>query len=436
MRVAIVHDWLYTIGGAEKVLAGMLSCFPEADVFCLFDTLSVEDRQRIGVGTTCTSFMQRFNVMRQRHRLFLPLMPLAIEQFDMSGYDVVISSSFAVANGVITGPNQVHLSYVHSPMRYAWDQQHAYLRESKMTRGLRGLLARLLLHRIRLWDVRTAHGVDGYMANSHFVARRIRKTYGRVAEVIYPPVSVPRTLTPCVKENYFLAASRLVPYKNIRAIIEAFKLLPNERLVVAGHGPEAEQLHQIAGPNVSFVGFVEDGELRRLMRHASAFMFAAEEDFGIVPVEAQGEGTPVICLGRGGVLETVRTDCAAPTGLFFNRPEALAIADTVRLFRAEEALFLPANCHRNALRFASSLFVESFRGFVHRHVAAFNAERDAYRAGAQDVNCTTMARNLDYGAPDDPHAGRNRTPAMPLSPPVDHTMITGHDQDYVIELTS
>ena len=434
MRVAIVHDWLYTIGGAEKVLAGMLSCFPDADVFCLFDSLSLEDRQRIGVGTTRTSFMQRFSVMRRRHRLFLPLMPFAIEQFDMSSYDVVISSSFAVANGVITGPNQVHLSYVHSPMRYAWDQQHAYLRESKMAHGLRGLLARLLLHRIRLWDVRTAHAVDGYMANSHFVARRIRKTYGRVAEVIYPPVSVPRTLTPCVKENYFLAASRLVPYKNIRAIVEAFTLLPNERLVVAGDGPEAKHLHQIAGPNVSFVGFVEDGELRRLMRHASAFMFAAEEDFGIVPVEAQGEGTPVICLGRGGVLETVRTDCAAPTGLFFNRPEAPAIADAVRRFRADEASFQSENCHRNALRFASSLFIDRFRSFVHRHVAAFDAERDACRAGAYNVDCTTTACDLDYADPDHLHAGRMS--ATPPSSPVDHTMITGHDQDYVIELTS
>ena len=431
MRVAIVHDWLYTIGGAEKVLAGMLSCFPDADVFCLFDTLSIEDRQRLGLAATRTSFMQRFSITRRRHRLFLPLMPLAIEQFDMSGYDVVISSSFAVANGVITGPNQVHLSYVHSPMRYAWDQQHAYLRESKMTHGLRGLLARLLLHRIRLWDVRTAHGVDGYMANSHFVARRVRKTYGRLAEVIYPPVSVPRTLISCVKENYFLAASRLVPYKNTRAIIEAFNVLPNERLVVAGDGPEAEQLRRIAGPNVSFVGFVEDGELRRLMRHASAFLFAAEEDFGIVPVEAQGEGTPVICLGRGGVVETVRTDCPAPTGLFFDRPEASAIADAVRRFRLQEASFLPTNCHRNALRFASSLFAESFGGFVHRHVAAFNDERDAHRASAYDLGCATIACGLEYAPASEPQAGRNHLPA----PPVDRT-ITKHDQNCAIELTS
>ena len=435
MRVAIVHDWLYTLGGAEKVLAGMLSCFPDADVFCLFDTLSAEERQRIGVSTTRTSFMQRFNVMRRRHRLFLSLMPLAIEQFDMSGYDVVISSSFAVANGVITGPDQVHLSYVHSPMRYAWDQQHAYLRESKMTRGLRGLLARLLLHRIRLWDVRTAHGVDGYMANSHFVARRIRKTYGRAAEVIYPPVTVPRMLTPCIKENYFLAASRLVPYKNIRAIIEAFKLLPDERLIVAGDGPEAEQLRQVAGPNVSFVGFVVDGELRRLMRHALAFMFAAEEDFGIVPVEAQSEGTPVICLGRGGVLETVRADCLAPTGLFFNRPEASAIADAVKRFRTEEASFLPENCHRNALRFASSLFAKNFRDFVHRHMTAFNAERDACRAGAHDMGATT-AYDHRYAKADSLHEGRSRMPVAALASPADYTMLTEHDSDHTIELTS
>ena len=434
MRVAIVHDWLYTLGGAEKVLAGMLSCFPDADVFCLFDTLSAEDRQRIGIGVTRTSFMQRFKIIRRRHRLFLSLMPLAIEQFDLSGYDVVISSSFAVANGVITGPDQVHLSYVHSPMRYAWDQQHAYLRESKMTRGLRGLFARLLLHRVRLWDVRTAHGVDGYIANSHFVARRIRKTYGRPAEVIYPPILVPHTLAPCIKENYFLAASRLVPYKNIRSIIEAFALLPDERLVVAGDGPEAEQLRQIAGPNVRFVGFVVDIELRRLMRHASAFIFAAEEDFGIVPVEAQGEGTPVICLGRGGVLETVRTDCAAPTGLFFNLPAAPAIADAVRRFRAEEASFLPANCHRNALRFTPSLFAKSFQDFVYRHVAAFNAERDASRASAHDISTTTAYDSNDIRV-DNPALGCSRVSAPQLSS-VDYTIITEYDQARTIELTS
>ena len=170
------------------------------------------------------------------------------------------------------------------------------------------------------------------------------------------------------------------------------------------------------------------------MRHASAFMFAAEEDFGIVPVEAQGEGTPVICLGRGGVLETVRTECAAPTGLFFNRPEAPAIADAVRRFRADEASFQSENCHRNALRFASSLFVDRFRSFVHRHVAAFDAERDACRAGAYNVDCTTTACDLDYADPDHLHAGRMS--ATPPSSPVDHTMITVHDQDYVIELTS
>ena len=432
MRVAIVHDWLYTLGGAEKVLAGMLACFPDAEIFCLFDTLPSAERERLGIGKTCTSFMQRFEVMRTRHRLFLPLMPLAVEQFDMSGYDVVISSSFAVANGVITGPDQLHLSYVHSPMRYAWDQQHSYLRESGLTNGLRGLLVRLLLHRMRLWDVRTAHGVDGYMANSHFVARRIRKTYGRTAAVIYPPVAVPNKLPISSKDSYFLAASRLVPYKNVQAIVETFKLLPDERLVVAGDGPEAERLRRIAGPNVRFVGFVEDGELRRLMRRAAAFIFAAEEDFGIVPVEAQGEGTPVICLGRGGVLETVRVDCEAPTGIFFDRVDPQAIAESVRRFRAEEALFLPKNCHLNALRFAAPLFIKCFREFVNHHIATFNAERGIHRAGESKLPTAT---GNDVAKVTDQKACLDRVATTALPHLVNHESDARHEQASLAELT-
>ena len=380
MRVAIVHDWLYTIGGAEKVLAAMLRCFPDAALFCLFDFLTPAERKKIGYESSQVSFLQRLPGVRNHHRLFLPIMPLAIEQLDLAEYDVVISSSYAVAKGVLTGPDQLHLAYVHSPMRYAWDLQHQYLRESGLEHGPRGLLTRFLLHRIRMWDVRTASGPDAYMANSRFIARRIRKIYGRDARVIHPPVKVPAAFRAVRKERHFMTASRLVPYKNVRCIVEAFRQLPAEQLIVVGEGPEADHLRAVAGPNVEFRGFVHDTELRRTMASARAFIFAAEEDFGIVPVEAQSEGTPVLALGRGGARETVRAGGEAPTGLFFNRPEPEAVAEAVRSFILKEASFDPAACHRNAIRFSEKQFQDSFLGFVTEQYEAF-CER-LYSAGS------------------------------------------------------
>ncbi len=356
MRVAIVHDWLYTIGGAERVLAGMMRCYPQADVFCLFDFLTDADRSSIGISTARTSFLQRMPKMRSRHRLYLPLMPIAIEQFDLSAYDLVLSSSYAVAKGVLTGPDQIHVSYVHSPMRYAWDLQHQYLRESNLDRGLRSVFARLLLHSMRMWDVRTAHGVNTYIANSHFIARRIAKTYGRRAEVVYPPVRVPRVLPRAGKRAGFLAVSRLVPYKNVHVIVEAFRELPGETLTVVGDGPEMRRLRAMAGPNVTFAGHIRDSEVQRLQGSARALVFAGEEDFGITMAEAQGRGTPVIALGRGGAREIVVQEGSSPTGLFFDQPTPEAVAEAVRRFISDDSRFTPENCHANALRFAEERF--------------------------------------------------------------------------------
>ena len=372
MKIAIVHDYLYTLGGAEKVLKAILGIYPEADVFCLFDFLSEADREKIGIKSRTVSFLQHMPLARSKHRLYLPLMPMAVEQFDLGRYDLVISSSYAVAKGIITGPDQLHISYVHSPMRYAWDLQHQYLRESGISKGLKSWAARLLLHKLRIWDSRTTHGVDGYVANSFFIARRINKTYGRQAEVIYPPVQVPEMLTPTKKENFFFTASRLVPYKNIHAIVAAFRELPDQKLVVAGLGPELGRLKALAGPNVEFRGFVPDEELRLLMRQAQAFVFAAEEDFGIVPVEAQGEGTPVIALGRGGVRETAIVSGPTPTGIFFDSPEPALIAEAVRQFLREPGRFTAVACHRNAKRFSEAAFENSFRTYVDAQIEQFH----------------------------------------------------------------
>ena len=356
MRVAVVHDWLYLIGGAERVLREILTCYPQADVFTLFDALPEQDKAWIGIKSIKTSFLQRMPFIRTKHRHYLPLMPLAIEQFDLSSYDLVISSSYAVAKGVITGPDQVHVSYIHSPMRYAWDLQHSYLRESRLDRGVMGALVRVMLHGIRIWDTRTGHGPDVMLANSHFVARRIRKIYGRRARVIHPPVALAERRDAPTKRGHFLVASRLVQYKKVDAVVAAFAAMPDLELVVAGTGPESERLRAMATPNVRFAGFVSDGELRDLMASARAFVFAAEEDFGIVTVEAQAEGTPVLVLGRGGSRETVVAKGPRRTGLFFDRAEPAAIADCVREFVRSEASFSSDACREQAESFSAERF--------------------------------------------------------------------------------
>ncbi|WP_024514179.1 glycosyltransferase [Bradyrhizobium sp. Tv2a-2] len=376
MRVAVVHDWLYTIGGAEQVLREILACYPDADVFTLFDLLSVEERWKLGFEKSRTSFLQKLPMLARYHRSYLPLMGIAIEQFDLSSYDLVISSSYAVAKGVITGPDQLHVAYVHSPMRYAWDLQHVYLKESGYDTGLKSVIARSILHRMRLWDVRTAHGPDAIFTNSQFVARRVKKIYGRDARVIYPPVTLSSRDTALPAGNHFLAASRLVPYKRIEPIVRAFNAMPDLKLVVAGDGPEAGRLKKLAGPNVNFAGFVSDRRLRELMATARAFVFAAEEDFGIVLVEAQSEGAPVLALGRGGARESIAAGGPHATGMYFESPDPASIADCVRSFVARETAISRADCRQHAAFFSA----ERFRRQL---VSAVNEELEHFHAGRQ-----------------------------------------------------
>ena len=245
-RIAIVHDWLDKIGGAERVLHEILHCFPKSDLYAVVDVLNDEDRDVIFRRPVNTTFVQRLPGARKHFRGYLPLMPLAIEQLDLSRYDVIISSSWAVAKGVITGPDQLHVAYVHTPIRYAWEQQHHYLRDGQMDRGLKGGLARLALHWIRLWDVRTALGVDVWIANSAQVARRIRKTYGQRAQVLHPPIAVDRFPFSRHKQDFYVTCSRLVPYKRVDIIVQAFLAMLGRRLVVIGDGPELPRLKQLA----------------------------------------------------------------------------------------------------------------------------------------------------------------------------------------------
>lgn len=365
MKVAVVHDWLPFWGGAESVLEQILECYPEADLYVLCDFLGEEQRARLKCRSIRTSFIQRLPFARKRFWYYLPWMPCAIEQFDLSNYDLVISSSHSVAKGVLTRPEQVHVSYVYSPMRYAWDLYHQHMRRSGYGAGLRSWWIKWVMHYLRIWDVRTANGVDAYAADSAFVARRIWKTYRREAAVIYPPASIERFALYERKEDFYLCVSRLVSYKCIDLIVSAFSEMKDKRLVVIGEGPELRRLQRMAGSNVEILGYVADEVVQYYMQRARAFLFAAEEDFGIVLIEAQACGTPVIAYGRGGATETVvPMGSAEPTGVLFNEQSPAAIVTAVDVFERNRHVFASRNCRNNAERFSKEQFRREFSAFV------------------------------------------------------------------------
>lgn len=386
MRVAIVHDWLVTYAGAERVLEQILAVYPEADVYSTVEFVPAEEREFLGGRTVRTSFVQRLPAARRRYRSYLPLMTLAVEQFDLSSYDLVLSSSYAVAKGVLTGPDQLHVCFCHSPMRYAWDLQHQYLRESGLDRGLRSAFARYLLHRMRQWDLRTANGVDGFVANSQFIARRIWKIYRRGSTVIYPPVDV-EYFTPLGEpDDYYVTASRMVPYKRMDLVVEAFSGMPERSLVVIGDGPHAAKIRASAGPNIRILGRQPLSVLRDHLRRAKAFVFAAEEDFGIAPLEAQACGTPVITYGKGGALETIRgLDARQPTGVFFAEQSVLAIRRAVQEFEYEGSRMTSEACRANALRFAPDRFRRELHDYVEARMRDFHAVAPQQHAGNEAI---------------------------------------------------
>jgi glycosyltransferase involved in cell wall biosynthesis len=377
MKVAFVHDWLVTYAGAERVLEQMLQVLPQADVYSLIDFMPPDEREFLQGRQVGTSFLQRLPWARTRYRSYLPLMPLAVEQFDLSSYDLVVSSSYAVAKGVLTGPDQLHLCMCYSPMRYAWDLQHQYLREAGLERGFRSLMVRRLLHGIRMWDARTATGVDEFMAISRFVARRIRKVYRRESTVIYPPVDT-ESFTPdwkTAREPFYLTASRIVPYKRIDLIAEAFAGMPERTLVIIGDGPDAGRVRRRAAPNIHLLGRQPQRVLLDHLRRTRAFVFAAEEDFGIAPLEAQACGTPVIAYHKGGSVETIRgLDRAQPTGVFFNEQTVSSIQGAVATFEREAERIVPADCHENALRFGADRFRREFGDLVRDRYTRFQEE--------------------------------------------------------------
>ena len=362
-KIAVVHEWFTSHAGSEKVVEQILQLYPHAHLYSLVDFLPESLRHFIGNRPVSTSFIQRLPFAQRRFRSYLPLMPLAVEQFDLSEYDLIISSHHAVAKGVITRPDQLHISYVHTPLRYGWELQHQYLQQAGLTKGIKSAFTRLCLHYLRLWDVASAHRVDCYIANSRYVARRIAKTYRRDADVIYPPVDTQRFRADCRREDFYLTVSRFVPYKRVDLTIAAFNAL-GLPLVVIGDAPSSQaydHLRKTAQPNIRFLGKQPDSVVEDYMQRCRGFVFPPEEDFGITPVEAQAAGAPVIAYAKGGQAETV---VPGRTGLLFPHQTVESLVQSVRQLHSGVDHFAAGVIKGNAEKFSTSCFQSQFTQFV------------------------------------------------------------------------
>ncbi|MFS2186191.1 glycosyltransferase family 4 protein [Mucilaginibacter sp. Mucisp84] len=353
MKVALVHEWLTVIGGSENVFKEIAALYPDADIYTLVARKETIVKLGLSGHKINTSFIQKLPFAKTKYRAYLPLFPLAIEQFDLSGYDLIISSSHAVAKGALTHSNQIHICYCHSPIRYAWDLHHQYLKESGLDKGLKGFIAKYLLHRIRQWDIISTNRVDHFIANSNYIARRIKKIYGRESTVIYPNVATEDFLPVYEKKDYYVTCSRFVPYKKIDLIVQAFAQMPDKKLFVIGEGPDFKKVSKLTTSNTTLLGYQPFDVLKKYLAEGKAFVFAAEEDFGILPVEAQACGTPVIAFGKGGALESVVEN---KTGIFFYEQSAEAIKEAVERFEVNESLFNYKEITRHASSFSTDIF--------------------------------------------------------------------------------
>ena len=370
MKVAIIQEWLVTVGGSDKVVKAIADVFPNADIFTLVAKKEVCDELGIDWKKVHTSFIQKMPLGTKKHRAYLPLFPFAIEQFDLRGYDVIISSSHAVAKGVLTKADQLHICYCHSPVRYVWDMYNEYLEEANLAKGFKSWLVRYMLHNVRKWDMLSSFRVDYFISNSDYVGRRIKETYRRNSVTIHPNIDISNFEYCSDKENYYLASSRLVAYKKIDIIIEAFNRMPDKKLIVIGGGPNLKNYKELANENITVMGYQPFNVLKEKMQHAKAFIFAADEDFGMIPIEAEACGTPVIAYGHGGSLETV---CDGKTGMFFYEQTADAIVNAVKEFETMgSAPFKYEDCRSWAERFSEERFKREIKEFVEEKYKEFN----------------------------------------------------------------
>lgn len=353
-KVAIVHDWLCVDGGAEVVLKHLLHIFPKADIYTMIDTLPQESRSFLQDHKIHTSVLQKYKFCKKRYKYFMPFMPYLVEQFDLREYDLIISSSHFVAKGVITSPEQLHVAYIYSPVRYAWDLYHEYNCIGALGSGLRNLFMKIWLHKMRIWDFTSAYRPDYLIADSRFIQKRIQKTWRRDSDVVYPPVELTSTIYCEEKEDYYVTLSRLVEYKRIDIIVEAFNEMPDKKLVIIGDGRLKDKLQSIAKKNIVFKGYLERQEAMSVVSKAKAFIFMPKEDFGIVPIEAQSCGTPVIAYGKGGALETVLEN---KTGLFVEKQTSKSLKEAIVKF--ESLKFYSKDCKEYVQKFSPSKFERS-----------------------------------------------------------------------------
>ena len=379
LKVAVVHDFLYCYGGAERVLEQILRVIPHADLFSLFDFLPKNARSFIQDRPAQTSFLQKLPFAKTKHRLFLPVMPMAIERLDVSDYDLVISSSYLVAKGVRTHDKQLHICYCHTPARFAWGDPQPYLELLGLDKSIFTPVIRCILNRIRKWDMKSADNVDVYITNSQFVAERVKEVYQRESTVIYPPVDVERFTLCEQKDDFYLTVSRQVIQKRIDLIVKAFVRMPDKKLVVIGQGPELKRMQALAQghENISILGYQPFEVVRTKMQQARAFVFASEEDFGIVPAEAQACGTPVIAYGKGGATESV---AEGETGIFFNEQTTESVIEAVNTFERSMERWNPKDIRASVDRFAVDRFRDEFLQFVQDQWSQFQANTESANA--------------------------------------------------------
>jgi glycosyltransferase involved in cell wall biosynthesis len=377
MKKALIHDILVQSGGAEKCVESFTNIWSDFDVFALVDYLSKADRDRMLKGKYAkTSFIQKLPFSKKLFRHYFSFYPFAVEQFDFSEYEVILSSSFSVCKGILTRPDQIHISYVYSPVRYAWDLYHQYLREANLDKGIMGIPIKWMLHYLRNWDAGTANRPDYYIAISHYIAKRIKKLYNKEALVIYPPVDCSNYTIGENTGDYYFTTSRMVPYKKINLIVEAFAKMPDKRLIVGGDGPDFKKIIKLKTPNIEFLGFLDNKTLLNYTQSAKAFIFAAEEDFGIAPIEAQACGIPVIAFGKGGALETIVGSFAnensiktTDTGLFFEKQTTESLINAVSVFENNSDKFNKQTIRNQALKFDTKRFETEFKETIDKIIA-------------------------------------------------------------------
>lgn len=367
-KIAIIHEWFINYAGSEKVVQQILKVYPEADLMALLEFLPPDKKENIQHKKVRTSFLQYFPFSKAKYRYYLPLMPMAVGRMSAPEANIIISSSHAVAKGLKRSANQLHICYCHTPVRYAWDLHDEYLKSAGLNKGLKSIVVKSILNYIRKWDLKSAGNVTHFIANSYYVAQRIKNIYKREATVIYPPVDTHYFTLQTQKADFYLTAARMVPYKKVNLIVDTFANFPYKKLIVIGDGPDLNKIKSNASPNVKFLGYQSPEMLKQYMQRAKAFIFAADEDFGITSIEAQACGTPVLAYKKGGNLETVVEN---KTGLFFNHQTVDSLKECIQNFEKNQSHFLPSEIRKHAEKFGEERFRKEFKNFVDKKYLEF-----------------------------------------------------------------